>query len=89
MLSFKEFAHIDINPIIDEVLHNEWIVKSNHIWKCVDDSNNCVELHNDGDCWYVYENTFSPKVFAYLCNQFIREVKPNQLLFEKQVLYSA
>lgn len=89
MLSFKEYTRIDANEIIDEVLQYEWILKSNQIWKCVDSSENIIEIHHDGGDWYIHENTFSPKVFAHLCKHFIREVNPQQLLFNNQVIYSS
>ena len=94
MMKFKEYLQIYADDSIEQIMSGEWINKSRSSWKATDDEDNSLEIHNDGhvpelngESWSVHTNTFAPKAFAFFCKQFIKEVKPTEVIHARTRIY--
>jgi len=94
MMKFKEYLQINADDSIEQVMNGEWIHRSRSTWKAIDEEDNKIEIHNDGhdselngESWSVHTNTFAPKAFAFFCKQFIKEVKPTEVIHARSRIY--
>ena len=94
MMKFKEYLKLNSDDSIEQIMNGEWITKSRTTWKAIDDEDKKIEIHNDGhvpelngESWTVHTNTFAPKAFAFFCKQFIKEVKPTEVIHARTRIY--
>ena len=94
MMKFKEYLKLNSDDSIEQIMNGEWITKSRTTWKAIDDEDKKIEIHNDGhvpelngESWSVHTNTFAPKAFAFFCKQFIKEVKPTEVIHVRTRIY--
>ena len=94
MMKFKEYLQADANDSIEQVMSGEWINKSRSTWKLTDNEDSSVEIHNNGhdpelngESWSVHNSTFAPKAFAHFIKQFIKEVRPAELMYARTRIY--
>ena len=94
MMKFKEYLKLNSDDSIEQIMNGEWITKSRTTWKAIDDEDKKIEIHNDGhvpelngESWTVHTNTFAPKAFAFFCKQFIKEVKPTEVIHARSRIY--
>ena len=94
MMKFKEYLKLNSDDSIEQIMNGEWITKSRTTWKAIDDEDKKIEIHNDGhvpelngESWSVHTNTFAPKAFAFFCKQFIKEVKPTEVIHARSRIY--
>jgi hypothetical protein len=94
MMKFKEYLKLNSDDSIEQIMNGEWITKSRTTWKAIDDEDKKIEIHNDGhvpelngESWSVHTNTFAPKAFAFFCKQFIKEVKPTEVIHARTRIY--
>lgn len=94
MISFCEFLKIDCNDSIGQLVDSDWVVRTKLQWRN-ENGSQTLEIHNDGyddelrgESWTVSENTYHPKIFAFLCKQFIETIGPSELNYARSTIYS-